>query len=84
VIEAELSDDRLPPATTTRITARTWTYVDFNPVRHGLVAAPAEWPYSTFKACVHRGLYPRDWVGSGVQDLTADEPSRRKHSSEYA
>lgn len=30
--------------------------VHFNPVKHGLVAAPAEWPYSTFKACVHSGL----------------------------
>jgi putative transposase len=52
-------------------------YVHFNPVKHGLVAAPAEWPYSTFKACVHRGLYPLDWIGSGVQDLSAGEPSRR-------
>jgi putative transposase len=48
--------------------------VHFNPVKHGLVAAPAEWPYSTFKSCVHRGLYPRDWIGSGVQDVLAGEP----------
>jgi REP-associated tyrosine transposase len=59
-------------------------YVHFNPVKHGLVAAPAEWPYFTFRACVHRGLYPPDWIGSGVQQLSAGEPSRRKHSSEYA
>jgi REP-associated tyrosine transposase len=52
-------------------------YIHFNPVKHGLVAAPAEWPYSTFKACVHRGLYPLGWIGSGVQDLSAGEPGRR-------
>jgi len=52
-------------------------YVHFNPVKHGLVAAPAEWRYSTSKACVHRGLYPLDWIGSGVQDLSAGEPGRR-------
>jgi putative transposase len=49
-------------------------YVDFNPVEHGLVAAPADWPYSTFGSCVERALYPRDWLGSGVQDISAGEP----------
>jgi hypothetical protein len=84
VIEAELSDDRLPPATTTRITARTWTMSTSIRFKHGLVAAPVEWPYSTFRACVRRGLYPLDWIGSGLQDLSAGEPGRQKHSSEYA
>lgn len=33
-------------------------YVHFNPLKHGLAAAAADWPYSTFEACVARGLYP--------------------------
>src|SRR5215469_17588830 len=32
-------------------------YVHFNPVRHGLVASVAEWPYSSFRRCVALGMY---------------------------
>lgn len=49
-------------------------YVHFNPVKHGLAAAPAEWPYSTFRTCVERGLYPAGWSGKGVSDVPAGEP----------
>ena len=48
-------------------------YVHFNPVKHGYVAAPGDWPYSTFRACVARGLYPEAWAGEDVQDLQAGE-----------
>jgi hypothetical protein len=33
-------------------------YVHFNPVKHGLVEHPAEWPHSSFRRCVAGGLYP--------------------------
>jgi putative transposase len=36
-------------------------YVHFNPVKHGFVAHPAEWPYSTFQKCVTLGLYDAAW-----------------------
>ena len=36
-------------------------YVHFNPVKHGHVDHPADWPYSTFRTCVARGWYPPDW-----------------------
>jgi putative transposase len=49
-------------------------YVHFNPVKHGLVTSPAEWPYSTFRSCAERGLYPLDWIGSDVEDVPAGEP----------
>ncbi|VUX46674.1 conserved hypothetical protein [Candidatus Defluviicoccus seviourii] len=49
-------------------------YVHFNPVKHGLAASPADWPYSTFKSCVDRGLYPEDWIGVGNSNLSAGEP----------
>jgi hypothetical protein len=33
-------------------------YTHFNPVKHGLVEHPAEWPHSSFHRCVAGGLYP--------------------------
>ncbi len=38
-------------------------YIHFNPVKHGLVPHPADWPFSSFRRCVARGLYPADWLG---------------------
>ncbi len=37
-------------------------YVHFNPVKHGFVAHPAAWPYSTFQKCVALGLYDPAWA----------------------
>ena len=31
-------------------------YTHFNPVKHGLVAHPADWPHSSFHRCVNIGL----------------------------
>jgi putative transposase len=44
-------------------------YVHFNPVKHGYVASPADWPHSTFRRLVQRGLYPPDW--SGAREIQA-------------
>jgi putative transposase len=33
-------------------------YIHFNPVRHGLVAHAADWPYSSFHRLVAAGFYP--------------------------
>ena len=38
-------------------------YTHFNPVKHGLVAHPADWPHSTFHRCISAGLYPPTWQG---------------------
>lgn len=35
-------------------------YIHFNPVKHGLAARPADWPFSSFARCVALGLYPSD------------------------
>lgn len=40
-------------------------YIHYNPVKHGLVAAPIEWKDSSFHKYVDEGLYPTDW-GSGI------------------
>ena len=50
--------------------ARHFDYIHFNPIKHGLVEHPADWPYSTFRRCVASGMYPSDWAGAG------DEPAR--------
>ena len=48
-------------------------YIHFNPVKHGLVRKPADWPYSTFRRCVGVGLYPANWLGDGVELSEAGE-----------
>jgi putative transposase len=40
-------------------------YIHFNPVRHGLVAAPTDWEYSSFHRYVRDGCYPIDWGADG-------------------
>ena len=41
-------------------------YIHFNPVKHGLASAPANWAYSSFKRYVDKGIYDVKW-GSGVK-----------------
>ena len=48
--------------------AAHFDYIHFNPVKHGLVGHPADWPHSTFHRCGANGLYPAGWTSRG------DEP----------
>ena len=41
-------------------------YIHYNPVKHGLVPCPADWPFSTFHRWVELDLYPRDWACSSA------------------
>jgi len=43
-------------------------YIHFNPVKHGYVKGPIDWPYSSFHQHVKEGLYSPDW-GSGLPDF---------------
>ena len=36
-------------------------YIHYNPVKHGLVACPADWPHSTFLAWVEKDVYDPRW-----------------------
>jgi putative transposase len=36
-----------------------------DPVRHGLVGSPSDWPYSSFHAYVAHGLRPAHWRADG-------------------
>jgi putative transposase len=48
-------------------------YIHFNPVKHGLVEQPVDWPYSSFGRCVKAGLHPADWIGGGDDPAVAGE-----------
>ena len=37
-------------------------YIHWDPVKHGWVKHVGEWPYSSFRMYVRRGLYPADWA----------------------
>jgi len=39
-------------------------YIHYNLVKHGLVAAPRDWPYSSFHRYVVKGSYDADWGAS--------------------
>ena len=41
-------------------------YIHYNPVKHGLVNAPAAWPHSTFHRYVKQGIYHAEW-GAGKE-----------------
>lgn len=41
-------------------------YIHFNPVKHGYVKAPMDWPYSSFRLYVKAGIYPPDWGGDAL------------------
>jgi putative transposase len=41
-------------------------YIHYNPVKHGFVFNPEDWPYSSYSEWVKRGLYPNS--------TTWDEP----------
>ena len=48
-------------------------YLHFNPVKHGHVARVQDWPYSTFRRWVERGVYSMDWAGGDVTDFDIGE-----------
>ena len=41
-------------------------YIHYNPVKHGLVRAPADWEYSSFHRFADKGIYDIRW-GAGVK-----------------
>ena len=49
-------------------------YCYINPVKHGLVKAVVDWPYSSFHRDVKRGIYPSDWAGGGEDESGYGEP----------
>lgn len=50
--------------------ARHVDYIHWNPVKHGLVAQVADWPYSTFHRYVAQAKLSADW--GGVMEQNGD------------
>ena len=50
-------------------------YIHLNPVHHGYVTAPRDWPHSTFQKWVQRGTYEENW-GSGEMPALPDWASK--------
>lgn len=44
-------------------------YLHYNPVKHGHVACPRDWPYSSFHRWVSLGAYTPDWGCATAPDL---------------
>ena len=40
-------------------------YIHYNPVKHGHAPRAADWPHSSFRRYVRRGVYPPDWAADG-------------------
>jgi putative transposase len=38
-------------------------YIHFNPVKHGHVSSPSDWPFSSLHRYIRVGLLPPDWGG---------------------
>ena len=36
-------------------------YIHYNPVKHGYVSRPGDWPWSSFEKALKRGWYPAGW-----------------------
>ncbi|MFE8070085.1 transposase [Marinobacteraceae bacterium S3BR75-40.1] len=48
--------------------ARHVDYIHYNPVKHGWVKRPIDWPYSTLHGYVARGMVSVDWGGVGCEE----------------
>ncbi|GAB4126645.1 MAG: transposase [Wenzhouxiangellaceae bacterium] len=46
---------------------RHMDYIHYNPVKHGYVSVPLDWPHSSLRKYVDVGMYPADW-GAAVSD----------------
>jgi putative transposase len=42
--------------------ARHVDYIHINPVKHGHVGTPADWPYSSIHRYIRQGIVPADWA----------------------
>jgi REP-associated tyrosine transposase len=43
-------------------------YIHFNPVKHGHVARPQDWPYSSLRRWIRVGAYPEAWAEEPADD----------------
>jgi putative transposase len=44
-------------------------YIHLNPVQHGLVSSPSDWPHSTIHEWTARGVYESNWGSSAKPEI---------------
>ena len=44
-------------------------YIHYNPVKHGYVRSPRDWPSSSFHRAIKRGWYLEDWGSEEPENL---------------
>lgn len=54
---------------------RCMDYIHYNPIKHGHVTHPLDWPYSSFRHWVERGIYPMHWAMPSKAGLLPSERS---------
>jgi putative transposase len=52
---------------------RHFDYIHYNPVKHGLVTWPEQWPWTTFHRYARMGWYGTGWGTSPVEDIKGME-----------
>ena len=48
---------------------RQMDYLQYNPVQHGLVERPVDWPWSSFHRFVKTGYYVKEWEADLSQEV---------------
>ena len=52
---------------------RHFDYTHYNPVKHGYVTSPADWPYSSFHRYVQAGFYAPSWGSAPEASFQFDD-----------
>jgi putative transposase len=49
-------------------------YIHYNPVKHGLVQTPADWPHSSLHRFIRLAITPPDWGHAVANDVDYGKP----------
>ena len=52
---------------------RHFDYIHYNPVKHGLVQWPEQWPWTTFHRYAKQGWYDTEWGHTPIDDIDLNE-----------
>jgi len=52
-------------------------YIHWNPVKHGYVKSPADWPHSTFHHWVSQAVYDLNWGASKADCPKFTQPDEK-------
>ncbi len=58
---------------TVNLAERHVDYIHWNPVKHGYVRSPADWPCSSFHDYLRRRLYQDGWGGGDLEGMKTGE-----------